>query len=110
MNISYAVSHLENVLNFARGCSVSVRTNEGDVSIFAASGSKSHYGRPVSVYSGDIKKGLIAAVVAFALFSGKGLLSTIGFASLTIVASTFQISYRSPKVEEVIKKSKFIWW
>jgi hypothetical protein len=110
VDFSYVISNLGNALTFAQGCSLNVRTNNGDIPIFKAKASGYNFRSAVPVYSGDSNKGLIVAIAAFALFSGQGILSTIGFVSLALAATTFQVSYRDSKVSEAVKGTKVFWW
>lgn len=105
MDLSNVRNNLENAINYIQACSVSLRTKDGDIPLITSGASKCKDGREVSVYSGDSGKGLITAVAAAVLFANKDLLSIIGLASLTLAASTLQISYCPPKTTEVVKQS-----
>lgn len=108
MDVYGAISNLENAVKFIQSCSVSVRTKDGDIPIVISPFSKSNGGKGKQVYSGDPGKGLIVAVVASALFSKNDLLSVVGLATVTLAASTLQVSYHSPKTVEIVKKL-FFW-
>jgi hypothetical protein len=111
MEISNAISNFENAVKFIQGCSVSIRTKEGDIPL-VTSPSKSNNSQATKVYSGDAGKGLAVAVVSSLFFSRNDLLSVVGLVSLTFAATTFQILYHPPKTVDVVKESfrKLFWW